>query len=92
MGGLFKQDDVFPIIARVIEQEYKKKKRFITHDEIVEGFLKDSEGSVEINKAHKKSGERTMLWIAGNMIAWFSQRITMELSDYAGCSQYYVYR
>jgi hypothetical protein len=74
----FSQDDVFPIIRRVIRNIYQDKQDWVTHDEIVQGLLSDPAGQKEIRGAQKSRPGETEKQIAANMVAWFSQRITVD--------------
>jgi len=44
MEPSWKQADVFPIIARIIEQPDRGHQRFVTAQEIIARLLQDSEG------------------------------------------------
>ena len=80
----FSQDDVFPIIRRVIRTIYQDKHDWVTHDEIVQGLLSDSAGQKEVRGAQRTRPGETEKQIAANMVAWFSQRITVDkLSELA---------
>ena len=58
---------------------------YVTHDQITSSLLADAEGSTLISAARDELDEgRTAEWIAHNMVAWFSQRITVGESDWAG--------
>lgn len=80
----FSQDDVFPIIRRVIRTLYQNKHDWVTHDEIVQGLLSDPAGQKEVRGAQRTRPGETEKQIAANMVAWFSQRITVDkLSELA---------
>lgn len=53
MDPPWKHADVFPIIARVIEQAYREHERFITAQEIAARLLQDSEGRNLIEAVHE---------------------------------------
>src|SRR6516164_2815623 len=77
----WKQDDVFPLIARVIVSEFQQHQRLITCREIAGALLRDAEARRIIDGVVQQRGstpERTAI----NMVAWFSQRITAEQSDW----------
>ncbi|MDP6721715.1 MAG: hypothetical protein QGF59_23810, partial [Pirellulaceae bacterium] len=75
--------DVFPIIAQIIRDSHAKECRYITHDEITAGLLADPAATVIIAEAQTESGEtRSLEWLAHNMVAWFSQRITVGQTDW----------
>ncbi|MEX0939562.1 MAG: hypothetical protein WDZ59_16985 [Pirellulales bacterium] len=84
MEPSWKQPDVFPVIARVIEQAYGKQQRFITAQEIAARLLQDPEGRnlVEAAREHQQE-QQSLEWLASNMVSWFSQRITVGESDWA---------
>ena len=84
MEPTWKQADAFPVIVRVIDNAYQVHRRFITAQEIAAGLLKDSEGRNLIAAAQEHQGEKQALeWLATNMVAWFSQRITVGESEWA---------
>ena len=77
----WRQSDIFPLIARVIAAEYQQHQRFITAHEIAGALLRDSDARRVIDAAREQRGglaEHT----ATNMVAWFSQRITVEQSEW----------
>jgi hypothetical protein len=72
------------VIARVIEHLYRAHQRFITAQEIAASLLRDGEGRNLVHAAADQQQERQSLeWLASNMVAWFSQRITVDESDWA---------
>lgn len=78
MANSWEHADIFPAIARIISNVFATKQDFVTHDEIVDSILSDSEASSLVANAVSQSTEtRTAEWIANNMVAWFSQRITV---------------
>lgn len=79
----WQQSDVFPIIAHSIDARYNSKQDFVTHDEIVEALLADPEAVRIIEEAHQAQPERTREWLAHNMVAWFSERITVGQSEWS---------
>ena len=84
MEPSWKQADVFPIIARIIEQAYREHQRFITAQEIAARLFQDSEGRHLAEIAREQQEEKQSLeWLASNMVSWFSQRITVGESDWA---------
>jgi hypothetical protein len=83
MEPSWKQADVFPIIAHVIEQAYRENQRFITAQEIAARLLQDTEGRNLVEAAHEQQEEKQSVeWLASNMVSWFSQRITVGESDW----------
>jgi hypothetical protein len=84
MDPSWKQADVFPVIARVIEQVYREHRRFIASSEIAARLLQDSEGRNLVEAAREEQrDEQSLEWLASNMVSWFSQRITVGESDWA---------
>jgi len=80
----WKQDEVFPVIARIIERAYEQEQRFITAREIATGLLQDNEGHKLVTAAQEqKDDKRSPEWLAINMVSWFSQRITVGRSKWA---------
>ena len=77
----WRQNDIFPLIARVIAAEYQQHQRFITAQEVAAALLRDPDARRVIDAAREQQGgsaEHT----ATNMVAWFSQRITVEQSEW----------
>ena len=84
MEPSWKQADVFPIIARIIEQTYREHQRFITAQEIAARLLQDFEGRNLVEAAcEQQPDQQSLEWLASNMVSWFSQRITVGESDWA---------
>lgn len=85
MEPSWKQADVFPIIARIIEQAYREQHDFINAQEIATRLLQDPEGRNLAEVAREQQQEQQSLeWLTSNMVSWFSQRITIGESDWAG--------
>jgi hypothetical protein len=83
MKSTWKHDEVFPIIAQIIEQQYQQNPRHITSREIAAQLVQDDAAKSLIQ--HAQSQERKNLspeQIARNMVAWFSQRITVGNSPW----------
>lgn len=80
-GRSFSHDDAFPIIAEVIRDCYEDDEDYVTHKKIVAGLMDHPEGGEMIEEAAEHQGNSTR-WVAGNMVAWFSKRITEERSPY----------
>ncbi|REK24123.1 MAG: hypothetical protein DWQ45_04820 [Planctomycetota bacterium] len=78
----WKHADVFPIIADIIRDSYAQEPRYITHDEITSQLLADPAAVGIIADAHDQESDRSPEWLAHNMVAWFSQRITSGDSDW----------
>jgi hypothetical protein len=84
MKPTWKQDEVFPIIARIIEQQFQQHQRYITSHEIAAQLVQDDAAKSLVQ--HAQSQARKNLspeQIAHNMVAWFSQRITVGNSPWA---------
>ena len=81
MSALFREAEVFPIIVRLIRQECTEATGFISHQAITSALLEDGEAKALIAQAHQnQEGDQSREWIASNMVAWFSQRITIGRS------------
>lgn len=85
MTAAWEHAHVFPVFARIIDaQSASSGAAYVTHDQITSAVLADAEGSALIESARDEPDEeRTAEWIAHNMVAWFSQRITVGDSDWA---------
>jgi hypothetical protein len=80
----WKQADVFPIVAHIIDQAYRDHQRFVTSREVATWLLQDPEGRNMVESAREQQQEQQSLeWLASNMVSWFSQRITVGESDWA---------
>jgi hypothetical protein len=82
MATSFSQDDVFPLIRRIIHSIYQITQDYVRHDEIVQELFNSQASINEIIQAQKLRPHETAEQIAGNMVAWFSQRITVGMSSY----------
>ncbi|MFO7906457.1 MAG: hypothetical protein ACQESR_31170 [Planctomycetota bacterium] len=83
MATTWKQADVFPIIAQLIRDIHSKEKGFVTHDQIATALLADPAAARIIEQAQEESDqEKTIEWFTRNMVAWFSERITVGQSDW----------
>lgn len=76
--GFFTHAEAFPIIANAIETYSGSHDQYMTHDEIVEAVMKDPQGQVILDRRPDK----TKLWSAGVMVAWFSKVFTDGTSDW----------
>lgn len=84
MEPSWKHADVFPIIARLIEQAHNEHHGFVGAREIAERLLQDPAGRNLVELAREQQEEMQSLeWLASNMVSWFSQRITIGDSDWA---------
>ncbi|MEX2172219.1 MAG: hypothetical protein WD851_23060 [Pirellulales bacterium] len=83
MEPTWKHADVFPVIARIIEEAHRQNHDYISAQEIAENLLRDSEGQRLVDAAHTEQEEKQSLqWLASNMVSWFSQRITIGESEW----------
>jgi len=80
MQSSWKHDEVFPIIAHIIQQQYQQHQRYIAADEIAAQLLHDAAAKSLIE--HAQSQQRKN-WsadqLARNMVAWFSHCITVVI-------------
>jgi hypothetical protein len=84
MEPSWKNADVFPVIARVIEAAYRDHQRFISAQEIATRLLQEPDGCNMVEAAREQQQEQQSLeWLASKMVSWFSQRITVGESDWA---------
>ena len=84
----FEHAEVFPVIARIIRQKYQQVGRFVTHQEIASALLEDDEATTLIERAYREQeGQQSREWLASNMVAWFSQRITTGQSQWGDTFQ-----
>lgn len=84
MEPSWKHADVFPVIARIIEQAYRENPQFVSSQDIAARLLQDHEGHRLVEAAQELQEEKQSLeWLASNMVSWFSQRITVEQSQWA---------
>lgn len=74
--------DAFPIVARIILTTAGGEDGYVTHQQIVAALLADDEAGKLIEAAAEGS-DREAQHIAANMTAWFSQKITMNQSDWS---------
>ena len=84
MKPTWKHDEVFPIIAHIIEQQFQQHQRHITSHEIATQLVQDDAAKSLIQHAQSQERKnRSPEQIAHNMVAWFSQRITVGKSSWA---------
>jgi hypothetical protein len=76
--GFFTHAEVFPIIANAIETYCRKHANYMTHEEIVEAVMKDPQGQAIL----ERRPDKTKLWSAGVMVAWFSKIFTDGTSEW----------
>lgn len=82
MGQCFDLDEVTPIIRRVIGEVCTQKQDFATHEEIARALMKDPAGRRTLDASIRTCPDKSRDWLANNMIAWFSQSITVGTSPY----------
>jgi len=75
----FTQSDIFPIIATIIDRLFEKSRQFVTHGAIVNALLSHPEAEAILSYCPKNESTE---WWASNMVAWFSQAITVGRSDW----------
>lgn len=87
MRTKFVQAEVFPFVADAIGRVYARAHDFVTHREIVSAMLDDDRfvNAMEGERPDNASLGRRV----SNMVAWFSQRITVGKSRY---QVYFVHR
>ena len=73
-------EDVLPMVARIIS-ELSTDGNYVTHKDITARVLTDKETAVIIGHARQFSS-KSDIWIASNMVAWFSQTITTGAMDW----------
>lgn len=73
----FRHDETFPIIARLIGQSRGDINGFVGHETIVNAMLSDPEGLTIVAKARDRAAWSDDRVAASNMVAWFSQQITI---------------
>jgi len=76
----FVQEEVFEVIAHVITHASPSVSGFVEHGAIVESFLSNSEGAALVTRARTSASWPDDRSAASNMIAWFSQQITVARS------------
>jgi hypothetical protein len=83
MEPSWKQADVFPIIVRVIGEAYQQHRSHVSAHDIATRLVQDREARPLIEQAQQLGESHSLEWLAGNMVAWFSQRITVGESDWS---------
>lgn len=87
MESSWKQSDVFPIIARIIGEEFRGTHGFVTSAVIAARLQNDAEAEPLLREALLQSKNLSIEQLASNMVAWFSARITAGSSDWAEAYQ-----
>ena len=83
MGPIFKQAEVFPAVARVVRDKYRQNARFIRHSELVKALAREPEIQTVISRLSTSRRDLRAHGIVSNILAWFSQQITIGRSEYA---------
>ena len=78
----FSHSEVFPLIARLILRACHGDTEFVEHPSIVSLLLADAEGSLIVQRAAASSAFPDGLNVAANMVAWFSQQISVNNSPW----------
>lgn len=79
----FTYDDAFPVIARLILAAARSEpQRFVPHDAIVDLVLADRRGAEIVAQARLRSAWADDREAASNMVAWFSQQISVGRSEW----------
>lgn len=78
----WRHSEVFPIVARLIGEEYQRHQRYITAHELAERLLQDGEARAIVDAARQQQQDWSVEHLASNMVAWFSQRITIGESEW----------
>jgi len=79
----FTYDEAFPVIARMIMLAAKDEPgRFVPHDVIVDLILADGKGAELVALARSRSSWTDDRDVASNMVAWFSQQISIGRSEW----------
>lgn len=83
MGRYFSQEEVFPVIARLISALHRGGNDFVIHTDLVHALQNDELGVKLIQFAAERDEEqRANEWWASNMIQWFSQKYTTGDGEY----------
>ena len=78
----FALNEVFPIIARLIKQINEDTKKFAGHGQIVDLLLTDGEAISLLETARMLTRFTEIREIASNMVAWWSQQITVGFNPF----------
>src|SRR5947207_15897192 len=84
MKPTWKHHEIFPIVAHIIERLYRGDQQYVPAREIASELLRDPEAMAIITRAQSQQGERSSAErLANNMVAWFSQQITVGNSPWS---------
>jgi hypothetical protein len=79
----FTHAEVFPLIARLILQVAKDRPgAFVTHEALVSRIVEDDTGGKVVARARARSSWSDDRSAASNMVAWFSQQISVGRSEW----------
>jgi hypothetical protein len=80
----FTHSGVLPLVARLILQAAKEHPGdWVTHKTLVDRFLSDEDGAALLARARAKSAFSDDRSAASNMVAWFSETISVGRSEWA---------
>lgn len=79
----FTHAEICPLVARLIVGAAKQSHAFVTHDVLVSMVLDDKLGAEIVARARAKSSWPDDRSAASNMVAWFSQQISVGRSEWA---------
>jgi hypothetical protein len=78
----FIQEEVFEVIANAIVNAPRDSDGFVGHGTIVEVFLSNPKGAALVTRARASASWPDDRSAASNMVAWFSQQITVARSPW----------
>lgn len=79
----FTYDEAFPVIAQMIMLAARvEPEKFAPHDVIVDLLLADETGAAIVARARSNSSWADNREVASNMVAWFSQQISIGRSEW----------
>ncbi len=81
-GKGFALNEVFPIIAKLIKEINQDTRQFAGHAQIAESLMKDSESKTVLETALLLTRFSETREIASNMVAWWSQQITVGFNPF----------
>lgn len=84
MKTTFSHREIFPLIVRLIVRLAKEADGSVGHRMIVSALMGDPEGAEHIKRAKSRTALHDADAVASNMVAWFSQRISVGRSPWTG--------
>jgi hypothetical protein len=84
MGQYFSLPEVFPLIARIIVERHLVTGDYVSHDEIAAALLNDPDSASILARVETSELDAEPKPIAANMVAWFSQQVTVARNEWAG--------